>query len=88
MQDRGNGRPAPPEIGPFVFPTLLALFGAWCFYDGWISTSAEMQEHVMFNRIGSVVLLSWALIDFIRTRRAEKEQQSDPSENIETQDDK
>jgi len=87
MHDQNN-KPAPPEIGPYVFPTLLALFGAWCFYDGWITSSADMQEHVLFNRIGSVVLLSWALIDFIRTRRAEKEQESAPSENVATQDDK
>lgn len=58
-----------PEIGPYVFPTLLALFGLWCFYDGWLSANPEMQEHLLLNRIGSVILLPWALIDFIRTRR-------------------
>lgn len=88
MHNQDNDKPAPPEISPFVFPIVLALFGAWCFYDGWISSSADMQEHVMFNRIGSAVLLSWAVIDFIRTWRAEKVQKSDPSENRATQDDK
>jgi hypothetical protein len=32
-----------------------------------------MQEHLMFNRVGSAILLPWAVIDFIRTRKRERE---------------
>jgi hypothetical protein len=28
-----------------------------------------MQEHALFNRIGSAVLLPWALWDFLRVRK-------------------
>ncbi len=58
-----------PEISPYVFPVLLAGFGLWCFWDGWISTNPAMQEHALFNRIGSAVLLPWALWDFLRVRK-------------------
>lgn len=65
-------KPAPPpQIGPYVFPTLLGAFGLWCFYDGWFSTDPKIQDYLLFNRIGSVVLLLWAIVDFIRTRRSE-----------------
>ncbi|WP_028585991.1 hypothetical protein [Desulfogranum mediterraneum] len=63
----------PPEISPYVFPFILACFGLWCFYDGWLSSAPEMQEHLLFNRIASAVLLPWALIDFYRTRKQEQQ---------------
>ena len=62
----------PPEIGPFVFPAILAFFGLWCLYDGWLTTDPNMQEHLLFNRIAGGILLPWAVIDFIRTRKREK----------------
>lgn len=62
----------PPEIGPYVFPTILALMGMWCLYDGFFSTNPEMQEHLLFNRVLGGILLPWALIDFYRTFRSEK----------------
>lgn len=72
MSDEEKKVSAPPEIGPYVFPIILAALGLWCFYDGWITTDPEMLEHKLFNQVCSVILLSWAVIDFIRTRRAEK----------------
>jgi hypothetical protein len=68
---------SPPQISPYVFPVLLAGFGLWCFYDGWISTDPEMLKHQLFNRIASGVLLVWSILDFIRTRRMEKAEQTD-----------
>lgn len=65
-------QPAPPQISPYVFPVLLAGFGLWCFYDGWITVDPDMLKHQTFNRIASGVLLLWAGLDFIRTRRQEK----------------
>lgn len=67
----------PPEISPYVFPALLAGFGLWCFYDGWITSSPEMQDHLLFNRIGSGVLLPWALWDFLRQRRRQRSSSAD-----------
>ena len=55
-----------PEISPYVFTVLLAGFGLWCFYDGWLTTSSSMQEHYLINRVVSAVLLPWAGIDFWR----------------------
>lgn len=69
-------QPAPPQISPYVFPVLLAGFGLWCFYDGWISIDPDMMKHQTFNRIASGVLLLWAGLDFIRTRRLEKREAS------------
>ena len=75
MSDSDKEKTPPPEIGPYVFPTLLMAFGLWCFYDGWLNVNPDMQEYLLINRIGSIVLLPWALIDYVRTRkknRAEK----------------
>jgi hypothetical protein len=69
----------PPQISPYIFPLLLAGMGLWCLYDGWLSSDPEMQEYLLFNRIGSVVLLLWAAIDFRRTRRLEKQEQASES---------
>jgi hypothetical protein len=68
---------APPQISPYVFPALLAGFGLWCLYDGWITADPEMLKHQLFNRIASGVLLVWAVLDFIRTRKREKAEQAD-----------
>ena len=73
MVDQNKSKPAPPEISPYLFPVLLAVIGIWFFYDGWLSTEPDMQEHLMFNRVGSVILLPWAVIDFFRTWRSENE---------------
>lgn len=62
----------PPEISPYIFPAILAFFGIWCLYDGWITTDPAMQEHLLFNRVASALLLPWALIDFLRTRKREQ----------------
>ncbi|WP_028318165.1 hypothetical protein [Desulfobulbus elongatus] len=67
--------PAPPQISPYIFPALLAGFGLWCVYDGWFTTDPEMLKHQLFNRIAGGVLLVWAIIDFIRTRKREKAEQ-------------
>ena len=72
MSDNDKEKIPPPEIGPYVFPTLLAAFGLWCLYDGWVTSDPKMQEYLLFNRIGSVILLPWAAIDFIRTWRINK----------------
>ncbi len=61
----------PPEISPYLFPAILAIFGLWCFYDGFFSTDLDMQEHLLFNRVAAGVLLPWSVIDFIRTRKRE-----------------
>ena len=55
-----------PEISPYVFTVLLAGFGLWCFYDGWITSDPSMQEHYLINRVVSGVLLPWAGIDLWR----------------------
>jgi hypothetical protein len=63
----------PPQINPFIFPICLLCFGLWFLYDGWISTDPAMQEHLLFNRIGSAILLPWAAYDFYKTWKSEKE---------------
>jgi hypothetical protein len=68
MSDNNKEQKSPPEIGPYVFPTLLAIFGLWFLYDGWFTSNPEMQEHQLFNRIGSLILLSWAIIDLSVTK--------------------
>ncbi|WP_136809814.1 hypothetical protein [Desulfosediminicola flagellatus] len=77
MIEEKEDRPSPPEFSPYVFPAILAVMGLWCFYDGWITNDPEMLEHLTFNRVGSVVLLLWAIIDFIRTRRFEQAEKAE-----------
>jgi hypothetical protein len=80
---------APPEISMYFFPAILAFMGLWCFYDGWLISNPDMQEHLMFNRVVSGILLPWALIDFIRTRRAvAREKAADSQKNFQDPDDK
>ncbi len=67
--------PPPPQISPYLFPVVLAAFGLWCFYDGWLTTDPEMQQYALFNQIASAILIPWAIIDFLRTRKREKADQ-------------
>ena len=76
MSENSKKQIQPPEIGPFVFPTLLAIFGLWFLYDGWLTSNPDMQDHLLFNRVGSLILLPWAIIDFIRTWKSEKADRS------------
>ena len=69
MSDR---KPAPPQISPYLFPAILAGFGLWCAYDGWLTTNPDMLKHQLFNRIAAGVLLLWAVLDTLRTRKREK----------------
>ena len=70
--DKTRDTRQPPEISPYVVSVLLAGFGLWCFYDGWITSDPDMQEHLTFNRVGSVLLLAWAVWDFRKVRKREK----------------
>ena len=73
----------PPEISPYLFPFLLAVFGLWCFYDGWLTTNPEMQEHALFNRVVSIVLLPWSVYDYLKVRRFERNRinEADPTDD-------
>jgi hypothetical protein len=66
--------PKPPEISPYIFPFLLAAFGLWCFYDGWLTSNVEMLEHRLFNRVASGILLPWAVYDFLKVRKYDRRQ--------------
>jgi len=86
MNDNGTNQappkkapPKPPEVSPFLFPFLLAAFGLWCFYDGWITSDPEMQKHALFNRVVSIVLLPWAVYDFLKVRRYAQKEEPPPS---------
>lgn len=76
MSEKPKEQASPPEISPYLFPVILAIMGVWCFYDGWITNDPEMLEHLTFNRVASGILLTWALIDFIRTRKAEQREKA------------
>jgi len=67
-----KARPRPPEVSPYLFPVLLAAFGLWCFYDGWLTTDPEMLEHALFNRVASGIMLPWAAYDFWKVRKYER----------------
>ena len=64
-------------MNPFIFTTLLFLFGIWCFYDGWLTNDPEMQAHQLFNRVLSFILLPWSIYDFFKVRRAMKSDNED-----------
>jgi hypothetical protein len=64
----------PPKLSmnPYIFTALLFFFGAWCFYDGWLTTDPDMQEHQLFNRVLSFVLLPWSVYDFFKVKKSYK----------------
>ncbi len=71
--------PRPPAMNPYIFTLLLAFFGLWCFYDGWLTTDPDMLEHALFNRVLSVVLLPWSVYDFYKLRKSSrKDSQAEP----------
>ncbi len=80
MSDNPKKQAAPPEISPYLFPIILAFMGLWCFYDGWLTTDPEMLEHSTFNRVTSGILIPWAIIDFIRTRKADLREKASSTE--------
>ena len=76
------------EISPWIFPVLLAAFGLWCFYDGWLTSNPKMEDYRLFNRITSGILLPWAAYDFLKvrryTRKNKEEQEEDKNPNTVT----
>lgn len=70
-------------INPYIFTVLLFFFGAWCFYDGWITTNPEMLEHRLFNRFISAILLPWSVYDFFKVRKAYKRKKKQEADNRE-----
>ena len=68
----------PPELNPYIFPILLAAFGLWCFYDGWLTSDPEMLEHAMFNKVASGIMLPWAIYDFFKVRRFTRKNKRNP----------
>ena len=72
MSDGENSETKQSELSPYVFTILLAAFGLWCFYDGWLTTDPDMQKHALINQVISLILLPWALIDFWRVRKYRK----------------
>lgn len=69
--------PAPPAMNPYIFTILLALFGLWCFYDGWLTTDPDMLKHALFNRVLSIILLPWSIYDFYKLRKSSRKRKED-----------
>jgi len=62
--------PSTPFDHPFFLPVILWAFALWFLWDGWI---VPMEDHLKFNRYGSVILVVAALyytIQALRERRA------------------
>ncbi len=80
MKEERKYRKGPPEINPYVFTVLLFLFGAWCAYDGWLTTDPEMQAHRLFNQVISGILLPWSVYDYFKVRKALKKSRTSSQE--------
>jgi hypothetical protein len=59
----------PPEISPYLLTWVLAGFGLWCLYDGFLTTDANMQKYLWFNRITGMLLTVAAVWDYLRMRK-------------------
>jgi hypothetical protein len=70
--EKENNEPVTPQMSPYVFTILLIGFGLWCFWDGWLTTDAEMTQHATFNRVLSAVLLPWGVYDYFKIRKRQK----------------
>lgn len=68
-----KNKTAVPQMSPYIFTILLIGFGLWCFWDGWLTTDPEMLKHATFNRVLSIILLSWGVYDFYKLRKKHKE---------------
>jgi len=77
MTKKQDSGPPSIKMNPYIFTLLLFFFGAWCFYDGWLTTDPEMQEHQLFNRVLSFVLLPWSIYDFFKVKKAYKKNSGD-----------
>jgi hypothetical protein len=77
MTKKQDSGPPAIKMNPYIFTLLLFFFGAWCFYDGWLTTDPEMQEHQLFNRVLSFVLLPWSIYDFFKVKRAYRKNDGD-----------
>lgn len=69
--------PPPPPMSPYIFTGLLAFFGLWCFYDGWLTSDPDMQKHALFNQVLSIILLPWSVYDFFKIRKARQGKESE-----------
>ena len=76
--------PSPPAMNPYIFTILLAFFGVWCFYDGWLTTDPEMQTHALFNQVLSMILLPWSVYDFYKLRKAKKKREAEQGQKSDT----
>jgi hypothetical protein len=78
MGDKTNEK-GPPEfrMNPYIFTALLFGFGVWCLYDGWFTSNPGMQEHLLFNRVLSFVLIMWSVYDFFKVKKAYKNNDSE-----------
>lgn len=77
MQKTKEKLPTPPAMNPYIFTFLLAFFGGWCFYDGWLTTDPDMLEHAFFNRVLCIVLLPWSVYDFYKLRKSSRNRKKD-----------
>jgi hypothetical protein len=59
----------PPEISPWLLTWVLAGFGLWCLYDGFITTDPGMQKYLWFNRGMGILLSGAAVWDFFRMKK-------------------
>lgn len=50
-----------PFDHPLFMPVLLGGLMFWFGYDGWLNDDPDMAEHIMFNRVGFVVLFVGAI---------------------------
>lgn len=64
--------PGPPAMNPYIFTGLLIGFGLWCFWDGFLTSDVEMQEHATFNKVLSIFFLVWGVYDFFKIRKRQK----------------
>lgn len=68
-----------PMMNPYVFTFLLFAFGLWCFWDGWLGGSPDMEDYVVtMNRVASLILIPWSVWDFFKVRKRSKSDGRDP----------
>ena len=81
MTKKKDNGPPKLSMNPYIFTGLLFFFGAWCFYDGWLTTDPDMLKHQLFNRVLSFVLLPWSVYDFFKVKKTYKANNEDSDDN-------
>ena len=80
-EEEDDDEASSPFDHPAFLPVLLWALSIWFGYDGWLNSDPDMQDHLMFNRVGFGLLVSGALYYTLQAVREQRASESDPAKD-------